>query len=281
MKKLLFTLLTLSFFASSELHADDETPKTITVPFKLLKTGHFIVETKLNGKGPYLLIFDTGAPTMLINNRIANDSGVMKKGTPKPFFAPFGSAGEFKITKLEIGLVEALGITAMVMDHPTVEVFSSAFKKELGAPVDGIVGFPFFARYRMTVDYQAKEMTFVPNGYKPINLMESMTKALTDPNGVNAPKIVGPKGLWGFTVDEDSDDDEPGITIKEVTPNTPAAKAGLKAGDRLLTLDGRWTDSVADTHQASGFIKPGKTAVLVIKRGETELKLKVSPVNGL
>jgi len=133
----------------------------------------------------------------------------------------------------------------------------------------------------MTVDDQAKEMTFVPTGYKPTNLMESMTKALTDPNGVNAPKIVGPKGLWGFTVDEDSDDDEPGITIKEVTPNTPAAKAGLKAGDRLLTLDGRWTDSVADTHQASGFIKPGKTAVLVIKRGETELKLKVSPVNGL
>ena len=45
----------------------------------------------------------------------------------------------------------------MVMDHPTVEAIS----KTVG-PIDGIVGFPFFARYRMTLDYQAKKLTFVP-----------------------------------------------------------------------------------------------------------------------
>ena len=45
--------------------------KPILVPFTLMPTGHFVVSVKINDKGPYKLIFDTGAPTLLINNRIA------------------------------------------------------------------------------------------------------------------------------------------------------------------------------------------------------------------
>ena len=49
------------------------------------------------------------------------------------------------------------------------------------------------------------------------------------------------------------------MTIKEVLPGSPAAAAGLKVGDRLLTLDGRWTDSLADLYTAAGYVKPGET----------------------
>src|SRR5262249_457786 len=45
--------------------------KTVTVPFELLKTQHMVVEAKINGKGPYRLIFDTGAPVNLLNNKVA------------------------------------------------------------------------------------------------------------------------------------------------------------------------------------------------------------------
>src|SRR4029079_16119299 len=51
----------------------------IKVPFELLPSGHFLVDVTLNGKGPYKLIFDTGAPLTLLNNRIAKDGGVNKK----------------------------------------------------------------------------------------------------------------------------------------------------------------------------------------------------------
>ena len=34
-----------------------------SVKFDLVTSGHFIVKAKINGKGPYNLIFDTGAPT--------------------------------------------------------------------------------------------------------------------------------------------------------------------------------------------------------------------------
>ncbi|HEY8505684.1 MAG TPA: retropepsin-like aspartic protease, partial [Gemmataceae bacterium] len=168
----------LSFSLAAPAAADPKpkaAPEPVTVPFQLLKTGHFLVQVKLNGKGPYQLIFDTGAPTMLINNRIANDSGVIGKKTPRPVFAPFGSMGQFKIEEMELGGVKAKDVQTMVMDHPTVAAFSDFFKRQYG-PIDGIVGFPFFARYKMTVDYKNQELTFVPSGYKPGDILQQMMR---------------------------------------------------------------------------------------------------------
>ena len=38
-----------------------------------------VVNVKINGKGPYRLIFDTGAPFTLINNKIAKEAEVFPK----------------------------------------------------------------------------------------------------------------------------------------------------------------------------------------------------------
>ena len=51
-------------------------------------------------------------------------------------------------------------------------------------------------------------------------------------------------------------------------------------GDRLLTLDGRWTDSLPDLYEAAGHARPGAAAVLKVKRGGKELELKVTPLKG-
>src|SRR6476659_3380143 len=89
-----------------------ETEKPVKVPFTLVSTGHFIVSVKLNGKGPYKMIFDTGAPTMLMTNRSALDSGVLeKKGSS---FSLFGPMAQAKIKSLEIGGLKAENVNAMV-----------------------------------------------------------------------------------------------------------------------------------------------------------------------
>jgi len=258
-------------------HAETPAAKAIEVPFDLLKTKHMVIQIKVNGKGPYRVIFDTGAPVMLLNTKVGRESGLLGKKTRAPLFSLFGSMGQTKIHTLEIGGLKVENVPVMVMDHPTVEVIS----KFLG-PIEGIVGFPFFARYQMTLDYQAKKLTFVPNGFEPPDALESLTKAVTALMEDNPkPKIVAPAGQWGLVLRKSQDDQEAGVTIRDVLPGSAAATAGLKAGDRLLTLDGRWTDSVADAYFAAGHVKPGTTAPVVVQRDGKEVALTVQPRAGL
>ena len=250
--------------------------KTIVVPFELLKSRHMAVEVKINGKGPYRLIFDTGAPTNLINNKLAKEAGVLKKDDKGPGLPLFGLAGMKTMDSLEVGGVKLDKVPVMVMDHPTV----TAISKALG-PIDGIVGFPFFARYKTTVDYQKKEITFTPNGYVPGDVMQGLMEKLMAPKGKQEPRIVAPAAAWGFTVaDKNEKDESAGVTVKEVIAGSAAAEGGLKPGDRLLTLDGRWTDSIGDTFAAASTVKPGRTAVLLVKRDDKEVKLTVKPAKG-
>jgi membrane-associated protease RseP (regulator of RpoE activity) len=237
------------------------------------------VMVKLNGKGPYKLIFDTGAPTLLINNKIAKDADLLKDAE-KPLIAPFGSKGEVKVKTLEVGEQKAENVPAMIMDHPTVEAISDAFKKDSGE-IDGIVGFPFFARFKMTLDYRAKTMTFVPNGYNPPNVTEAMQKELMERlTKGDTVKILAPASQWGMICEKGEKDKDDGVVVKDVLPDSATAKAGLKKGDRVLTIDGRWTDSLADLYTAAGYVKPGKTVAVVIQRDGKEKELQVTPRSG-
>jgi S1-C subfamily serine protease len=88
-------------------------------------------------------------------------------------------------------------------------------------------------------------------------------------------------GQWGFVVAKDSDDVKPGVRIKEVMPGSAAEKAGLKAGDRLLTLDDRWTDSVADCYAAAALVKPGQSVKVQAERDGKKIEVTVKPSAGL
>ena len=277
---LLFVFLIHPLRADTPSERKTEEVKPVKVPFTLMPSGHFILSVKVNDKGPYKLIFDTGAPISIINTRMAKESGILDKKTSAPLFAPFGTMGQLKVKSLEVGPLKAENVGVMVMNHPTVQAFSDYFKKE--GPIDGILGFPFFAPYKMVVDYQAKELTFTPNGYKPTDTMESMMKSMlggSDDKG--KPKVVAASGQWGLVVGKAVEDQVAGVVIETVMPNSAASKAGLKAGDRLLTIDGRWTDSVGDTYQAAGYIKAGQAVPLVINREGKEMKLLITPANGL
>jgi membrane-associated protease RseP (regulator of RpoE activity) len=265
-------LLGLALLVAVRSEAAEPAPKPVTVPFELLKSGHMAVMVKINGQGPYRLIFDTGAPVNLFNNKIAKESGLLK-GVEKPLFAPFGAVGEVKVKTLEVGDAKAEDLPGVVMDHPTV----AAISKALG-PIDGIIGFPFFARYKMALDYQAKTLTLTPNGYKPPDVMKSMMLALMSGD---QPKVLAPAAHWGFAAAKKPGDEESGVDVKEVLPDSPAAKAGLKSGDRLVTLDHRWTDSLADLYFAASYVKAGAAVPIVVKRGGKEITLQVTPVSGL
>src|SRR4051794_23207603 len=118
-KRIRVILWTGIILLSSVVRADEEkkpaAPKSIqnqpgkkiVVPFELIKTQHIVVQVKINGKGPYRLVFDTGAPDSLISNKVAKEAGLFSKDFKKPIIAIFGSMGQMKIKQLELGDLKA------------------------------------------------------------------------------------------------------------------------------------------------------------------------------
>ena len=119
-----------------------------TVPFAMLPSNHMLVRAMINGKGPYRLIFDLGAPITLLSNRASEASGVVKADAPRSFL--FSMRGEAEVAKLQVGDLTATKLPVIVFDHPALKVLGDV----LGRPIDGIIGFTFFARYKTTIDYQ-------------------------------------------------------------------------------------------------------------------------------
>src|SRR5207244_3719890 len=100
MKKTLLVLAALFLGLTPAIKADPppvakplDKSKAVVVPFEVLPSGHITVQVKVNGKGPYKLIFDTGAPITLMNNKVAKEAGLLK-GVTRPLISLFGAMGD-------------------------------------------------------------------------------------------------------------------------------------------------------------------------------------------
>ena len=245
------------------------------VPFSMLPSNHMLVQAAINGKGPYHLIFDLGAPVTLLSNQAAETSGVVQAEAPRSF--PFSMRGEAEISQLQVGSLTVTKLPVLVFDHPALKALSNA----LGRPIDGIMGFTFFARFRTTIDYQTHQMTFVPVDFQIRDLLRELPDRLMGPKTVRH-RILAPKGLWGLQVARGKPDQETlGVRITQVLPESPAFRAGLKVGDILTALGNRWTTSIADTYAAAENVEPHKDTQVTIIRNGKEQVLTIRPEDGI
>ncbi len=270
----LVMLLVAALVAVASAWAEPPRERKGAVPFKMLLSNHMVVRAKINGRGPFRLIFDLGAPITLLSNQAAVESGTVEADAPRLFL--FGMRGEARIETLELGELTARDVPAVVFDHPVLKALSDA----IGGRLDGIVGFTFFARYRTTIDYQAETMTFEPVDFKIRDLIGDLRNQLEGPK-VARERVLAPGGLWGLSVGEPAGGlDAKGVPVTSVLPDAPAAVAGLKVGDVLTTLDGRWTASVADTYAAAAAVPSGRAVPVVVLRDGKERTLTVTPGEG-
>jgi hypothetical protein len=240
----------------------------------MLPTNHMIVKATINGKGPYHLIFDLGAPITLLGNRAAETSGVIDAKAPRAML--FAMRGEAEIDRLETGDLKAVKLPAIVFDHPALGVLSRA----LGRRIDGIIGFTLFARYKTTIDYQVRKMTFEPVDFAMRDLLKELPDRLMGPKTARR-RVLAPAGLWGMRLGPAKPGfDSPGMPVSEVLPDSPAAKSGLKPGDILTSLDGRWTASIADVYSAASYVEPGRKTRVEILRDGKEMSLTLEPADG-
>jgi Zn-dependent M28 family amino/carboxypeptidase len=72
-------------------------------------------------------------------------------------------------------------------------------------------------------------------------------------------------------------DSNHGLLLDGVREDSPAAKAGLKAGDKIVRLAGREIRNVYDYTSALGEMKAGQEYEVEVMRGSDRLKLKLTP----
>ena len=245
------------------------------IPFEMSLTNHMLVEARINGKGPYLLIFDLGAPITLLSNRASEAAGVVKTDAPRSFL--FAMRGEAEVGKLEVGSLTVTKLPVVVFDHPVLKALEQITSRR----IDGIMGFTFFARYKTTIDYVEHRMTFEPVAFEVKNLLKELPGRLLGPK-VARRQVLAPLGLWGLCLGKPVRDlASPGVPVSRVYTGSPAARAGLRAGDVLVTLDGRWITSIADVFRAAADIEPGHDAALVILRDGKEQAMTIRPGAGI
>src|SRR5437667_9530511 len=205
--------------------------KVIQVPYRLTDTKHVMVRAKINGKGPYNFIVDTGAPALFVSTAVCKKLGIEPDKYGLGTFDRFEIEGGAVITKAK-GRVE---------DPFQLEGMNGLGLA--GTELHGIVGYTLLARYKMEFDFTKDKMAWLPLNFRPpippggggggapagMDAMAGIMKMVGAFLGKRAKPDVLPRGFLGIQVAEKDD----AVTISAVLAKSPAATAELKVGDRI------------------------------------------------
>lgn len=246
------------------------------IKFDILDSGHMSVPVNINGKGPFKVGFDTGSPITFISTKLGKELGLMQGGgAPNPMMGAMGMnfGGQSRAT-LGIGEAAAKNVPLMVLDHPTVQTLNTL----LGG-FEGLIGFTYYSRFRMTIDYQKREMTLKPVDFEPPDVMRTMMTLLM--GGGNQPKTVPPRAVVLGIQLEDLGDDTKEARVVGVAKGSAAEAAGLRIGDRITDVNERWIFSPLDLQEATAALAPGIPAKMKIERGGKKMELTLKTPFGL
>src|SRR5436305_3204867 len=255
----------------------DAPARRFEVPYRLTVPKHILIRAKINNKGPFNFILDTGAPALFVSTKVCKDLGIEpdKKGW-----------GTFDRFEIEGGVVleKAKGRVEEPFQLKGMNGLGLA-----GAELHGIIGYNILAKYRMEIDFTRDKMTWTELAWEPRaplglggsggqggleifgTIMEMFGKFL----GRKAVPDVVPRGLLGL----DATDDDGVAVVKSVLPNGPADEGGLKAGDRIIKFKGRSVYGLDGLQRFAQRVAAGEKIVLLVQRGgdkkEVEITIKV------
>lgn len=132
-----------------------------TFPFKLVNN-HIYADVKIDGKGPYTFIFDTGGVN-LVTPALAKTLGLKVEGEMD---ARGGGSGTMKAGMTRVDRVE-LG-QASIADQAFITLPLDSMADIEGYPMPGMIGFETFRRFVTRVDYGNATITLIdPKRFSP------------------------------------------------------------------------------------------------------------------
>lgn len=259
-------LLTIAFLAPA-VHADGKKEsRPVQVPYRLTGSCHILVRARINGKGPFHFVVDTGAPALFVSTDVCKKFGIQPDKDGWGTFTSFELEGGVQVGKIQ-------GKVADPFQLKGINQLGLA-----GTELHGVLGANLLGRFRIEIDFSSDKMTWTRLAHEPVlpkelgvakmNEMEKMLPAL---GSKKAAKLVA-RGFLGIELEEK----EGGVAVSAVLKGSPAASADLKPGDQIAQCQGAKVTKLADLQKVTARLTPGDELRLTITRGEKTHEVKVT-----
>lgn len=297
--------LTLTLTSALTLNAQNGTKppppvpqigRTFQIPYRLTDTNHFLVRVRINGKGPFNFLVDSGAPALFIATETAKKVGL--EPIKDEFWTPVDRLdfeGGAELTRLKARVEDPFQLVGMnALGLP-------------GASIDGILGFTILGRFRLEIDLSRDRMAWTrldysppdppvpkrkrgeeqgaPLGIQAMNAIGPLAKGLAFLMGKQPEEVQHPRGFLGLEWSEQAKADQKIVRIQSVLKESPAARGGLEPGDLLVKINDHAIASLQAARTALAEIRPRDSVLLIVRRGATgngpELKLTITAGEGL
>jgi serine protease DegQ len=251
--------------------------KAYEIPYQLTNTKHVMVRVKINGKGPFNFIIDTGAPALYVGTAVCEKLKIKPDKDGWGIFDKFEIEGGLAISKAR-GRVE--------------DPFQLKGMNKLGLAgmeLHGIIGYSVLAKFKMEFDFTSTKLvwtelpTFEPKAPERlggaatggVDTMAFLVDVIATLLGNRPAPEVGARGFLGIELEEDKD----GLLVKSLIDKGPAAAAGIKVGDRithysawevptLVELQKRLAKRVAGDEVTLKIVRSGAKKDITLKIGE-------------
>jgi hypothetical protein len=291
-----FTLVSQGRPVPPRAAQDAQISRSFQVPYRLTDTNHFLVRVRINGKGPFNFLVDSGAPALFIATETASKIGL--KLNRAEFWTP--------IDELDLeGGIRLTGIKARIED-PFQLVGMNALGLP-GASIDGILGFTILARFRLEIDLTKDCMTWTrlehephdppvpkhkpgedvgaPPGVQVMNAIGPLAKGLAFLMGKQPEEQRQPRGFLGLEWSEKVESGRKQLSVQGVLDGSPAARSGIHPGDCIFRINDRDIQGLKDAYAVLANVHPGDTIPLLVRRRSAldvqELRLTLVAGEGL
>jgi PDZ domain/Aspartyl protease len=263
---------------------DPEVGKSYRVPYRMTETNHFLVRVRIDGKGPFNFLVDTGAPSVYVGLEAAKKIGL--KPDPDEYFTPIGRL-EFE------GGASLTGMKARVED-----VFQMVGMNALGLPgasIDGILGFAALARFKIQIDPTQDRMVWTRLDFEPkdpfvpraavrkqsgemqaMSALGPLAKLAAAFVGKQPEELLHPRGFLGIELVEARGE----LKVSGLLADSPASGADLKAGDRLVKVGDKPVDTLKAARLAVAEVRPGDKVALGLLREGRAIDLTLTAGEG-
>jgi hypothetical protein len=247
------------------------------VPFSVTTSGHVMVRVKIDGRGPFHCVVDTGAPALVLAPTAVRRPGDRDARTGWRTLGSLAIEGGPVIPRPQ----------ALVTDVYQLEGMNRLGLSEV--ELHGVIGYTILARYRIELDLSRRRMAWTELAYRPpapqslgalgvtLWAVSAVVRLAASVMGLpDRPPPVA-RGLAGIEVRARGR----AVEVVRVLAGSAAARAGVRSGDRIVMVSGRPVSSMAQIRNLTRSSRAGHRADLIVERSGTRMALTVTLGDGL